>query len=174
MNQIQSPWRWWQYVPPKHWKTHLPHGIETQMKTINWSTITMKTWKHTKLTCAHIYPRNLEYKLHIKITNLYWGIIIYERDCWSFWNNGLEMGQSIQELIEDGEYDMMYWPHRLCKRTSSLEGKQREKSTEVTMKSYVPASLGVWQKVHYYKLNFLKLHHLGHQCVVLLAQFFTR
>jgi len=75
----------------------------------------------------------------------------------------LEWGNPFKELTEDGEYDMMYWPQRVCKRTSSLLRKQSKKSMEVTMKSYVPAPLGVWQKkVYYYKLNFLKLHHLGH------------
>jgi hypothetical protein len=38
----------------------------------------------------------------------------------------LKWGNPFKELIEDGEYDMMYWPQRVCKRTSSLEGKQRE------------------------------------------------
>jgi hypothetical protein len=58
----------------------------------------------------------------------------------------LKWGNPFKELTEDSEYDITYWPQRVCKRTSSLEGKQREKSTEVTMKSYVPASLGVQQK----------------------------
>lgn len=32
---ISSPWRWSQYVTPKRRKILLPHGVETQKKTVN-------------------------------------------------------------------------------------------------------------------------------------------
>jgi hypothetical protein len=37
LNQIQSLWRQRQYVPLKHRNSPLPHGIQTQKKTISWS-----------------------------------------------------------------------------------------------------------------------------------------